>query len=140
MASCIYCLEASVDCLCNKCIDLYNTRSSEDYCVGCEEADGNPSSCPKCSPSWWAIQHRMQIEDLVFARFDENQRCADAETGADREYDYAGAGEIAREKACEYLHSLAAIEPQKEKEVVDGLQVPCDCGKNYEDGCNCLPF
>ena len=26
------------------------------------------------------------------------------------------------------------------KEVVDGLRVLCDCGKNYEDGCKCLPF
>lgn len=26
------------------------------------------------------------------------------------------------------------------KEVVDGLRLRCECGKNYEAGCNCLPF
>jgi hypothetical protein len=140
MANCIYCQEVSIDCLCNDCVDLYNSHLIEDYCVKCEEADGNPSSCSKCSPSWWAIQHRSNIESLVFERFEENQRCADAETGADREYDYAGAGELSREKACEYLLSIEEIEPQNEKEVVEGLRTPCDCGKNYEDDCNCLPF
>jgi hypothetical protein len=140
MANCIYCKEVSIDCLCNRCIDLYNTKHVEDYCVSCEQADGKPDTCSKCSPSWWAIQHRSQIKDLVFERFEENQRCADAESGADREYDYAGATKISREKACEYLLSIEEIEPQKEKEVIDGSQVSCDCGKNYEDGCNCLPF
>lgn len=140
MANCIHCQEKAFDLLCRKCVDLYNTKHVEDYCVSCEEADGRPDTCSQCSPSFWAIQHRSQIESLVFERFDENQRCADAETGADREYDYAGATELAREKACEYLDSIAEIEPQKEKEVVDGLRTPCDCGKNYEDGCECLPF
>ena len=137
---CIHCQEKAFDLLCRKCVDLYNTKHVEDYCVSCEEADGSPMYCSNCSPAWWAIQHRSQIESLVFERFDENQRCADAETGADREYDYAGATELAREKAYEYLDSIAEIEPQKEKEVVDGLRTPCDCGKNYEDGCECLPF
>jgi hypothetical protein len=115
---CIHCQEQSFDLLCDGCVDLYNTHLIERYCDSCEQRKSKPDKCNKCRPIFWAIQHRSQIESLVLNHFEET--------------------EIGREGASKYLLSIEEIKPQKE--IVEGLQIPCDCGKNYEGDCECLPF
>jgi hypothetical protein len=121
LRECIHCQEEKAkgfDLLCDDCIDLYNAQLDECYCYSCEQGESKPYKCDKCRSIYYAIQHKDQIESLILNHFEEN--------------------ELGGERAREYLLSIKEIKPPKE--VVEGLQTPCDCGKNYKDGCECLPF
>lgn len=123
---CVYCKEASTCILCTGCMKIYHKKFAEVYCVSCEEGCGRTDTCTTCSPAFWANQERSTIESTVFDYFLQG----------DIEQDLS----LAKMFGESYLHSLDSLK-RSQPELVGVESLPnCDCGKNWEDGCNCLPF
>lgn len=91
-------------------------------CIYCQEEKAFELLCDDCvglynTYFYWAIKHKDIIDSLVLSHFEEN--------------------DLGREEAFKYLFY---IEEKSLKKVGEGLQTSCNCGKNLEGDCECLPF